>query len=787
MAVDRPHLLIANAGRSIEFAATGGGDPRTYPPVQDRAGAARAVLRGVSQLIEANPAATADEPVPLAMSVRASGTQGVNRSVPGRRNEVLSNFGLAKAERVNVALDPSTLEKFEAAAEKYVAYRDGPKPHHFNFFEARPIIARTEVADLWASPLDLPEPGDEFDWEVWLQPTAEPRFRAAVEALNIVNPPKGVDFDRVRIIRIRATREQFDELVGSAAISQLRPASSLNAELFGMAPGIQALAVQAAARRLRSTPDEGDPAVCIVDTGVAEHHPLLAPAFRQAVRIGGPWPPQPDWHGHGTQMAGLALYEGLADLVAEGEADLAINLESAAIYPPTGGETLPAVRLRQAVDQIEANANRRRTFCLAMNAPMEAKDGSPSSMSSELDALAAEVANPRLFCVAAGNLDPGGQFGDYQSVNELSGILSPAQAWNALTVAACTDLSQTPAAQLPLAPPGDLSPWSRTAVAWEKSHRPPSKPDVVFEGGNRMSDTVSRVLGDHPELCLLTTSADGGLTMTAQTSAATAGVAGMATRLQKAYPRFWPETIRGLIVHSAEHTEAMLERAARGRTGADIQKALLQRFGYGRPDRRVAMQNADDALTLIVQGSLHPLRSNQKEKGEAAILGYMRFHELPWPIEVLQDLEETPAEMRVTLSYFIEPNPAAALTGELASYPSHVLDFDVMRPDESTDDAIARVNHALRQQRRGIPAAEPNWAFGTRGRGRGGLKHDRLTDVTAADLARMGGVSVYPRKGWWGDDLARVEQQVRYSLIVSIRTPGVEIYNEVAAAIALET
>lgn len=787
MAIERPHLLIPNAGRSIEFAATGGGDPRTYPLVRDRAEAARRVLRGVTELIEAHPTPEGAEPRAIAMSVRASGGHGVNRSVPGRRNDVLSTFGLDKAERVNVALDPSTLEKFEAAAQKYIEYDGGNRPHHFNFFEARPVIARTEVSDLWASPIDLPQPGAEFDWEVWLQPTAEPRFRAAIEEIRIPNPPKGVDFDRVRIIRLRATREQFERLVQSATISQLRPASSLAAEVFGMPPGIQALAVEAAARRLTALPDPADPAVCIVDTGVTADHLLLAPALRQSVQIGGPWPQVSDWNGHGTQMAGVALYEGLAELIAEGTAALDINLESAAIYPPGGGDTLPAVRLRQAVDQIEAGSNRKRVFCLAMNAPLEASDGSPSSMSGELDALAADVANPRLFCVAAGNLEGGGQFGDYQALNEISGILAPAQAWNALTVAACTDLADTPTTHAALAPAGDLSPWSRTAVNWEKAHRPPSKPDVVFEGGNRMSDTASQVLGDSPGLCLLTTSHSGGLTMTAQTSAATAGIAGMAARLQKAYPRLWPETVRGLIVHSAEHTQAMRDRASAGRQGAEIQKALLQRYGYGRPDRAVAMQNAEDALTLIVQGTLLPLRSNRAERQEAAILGYMRFHELPWPIEVLQELEGTPAEMRVTLSYFVEPNPAAVLTGELASYPSHVLDFDVMRPDESAEDAIARVNHALRAQRRQIQAEAPEWTFGPRARGRGGLKHDRLENVTAADLARMGGVSVFPGKGWWGSEFERVEQQVRYSLIVSIRTPEVDVYSEIANTIEVET
>ena len=62
------------------------------------------------------------------------------------------------------------------------------------------------------------------------------------------------------------------------------------------------------------------------------------------------------------------------------------------------------------------------------------------------------------------------------------------------------------------------------------------------------------------------------------------------------------------------HSRASAAARARG----SYQQALLERFGYGRPDRLQMMENAEDALTLIVQGSLRPLRLN--EKGNGAIL-----------------------------------------------------------------------------------------------------------------------------------------------------------------------
>ncbi len=39
-------------------------------------------------------------------------------------------------------------------------------------------------------------------------------------------------------------------------------------------------------------------------------------------------------------------------------------------------------------------------------------------------------------------------------------------------------------------------------------------------------------------------------------------------------------------------------------------------------------------------------------------LNEMQLYQLPWPIEVLQQLQpELEVKLRITLSYFIEPNP----------------------------------------------------------------------------------------------------------------------------------
>src|SRR5262249_9394582 len=149
------------------------------------------------------------------------------------------------------------------------------------------------------------------------------------------------------------------------------------------------------------------------------------------------------------------------------------------------------------------------------------------------------------------------------------------------------------------------------------------------------------------------------------------------------YPTLWPETIRALIVHSAEWTRAMRAHL-RGAEGKRARARLVKRYGFGVPHLDRALRSANDALTLIAQSSIRPFVDEKMRE--------MHLSELPWPREVLQGLGDTPVCMRVTLSYFIEPNPARRGWRKRYSYPSHGLRFDVKGPTESIAEFRKRLN-----------------------------------------------------------------------------------------------
>lgn len=190
---------------------------------------------------------------------------------------------------------------------------------------------------------------------------------------------------------------------------------------------------------------------------------------------------------------------------------------------------------------------------------------------------------------------------------------------------------------------------------------------------------------------------------------------------------------------------------------------------------------------MVVEETLVPFERRESRNVAAR---EMNIHSLPWPQESLEELGDTPVEMRVTLSYFIEPNPSRRGVVSRYRYESHGLRFDVKRPLETIDGFRGRISAAARDDRyqSGSSGDDPSWLIGTQGRHRGSL-HGDIWRGTAADLASRGSIAVYPVSGWWKTRpaLKHYDRAVRYALIVSIRAPEVDVdlYTEVANQIVV--
>jgi len=149
----------------------------------------------------------------------------------------------------------------------------------------------------------------------------------------------------------------------------------------------------------------------------------------------------------------------------------------------------------------------------------------------------------------------------------------------------------------------------------------------------------------------------------------------------------------------------------------------------------------------------------------------------------LTELGNTEVQMRVTLSYYIEPNPAESARNRKLRYASHGLRFAVKLPDEEDNTFRGRINKAAREEGSSSQhVADTGWRLGPNLRDRGSLHSDQWVGP-ASDLARRGVVAVYPVSGWWKDreQLERYHRSARFALIISIQTPipEVDIYTPV--------
>lgn len=696
-------------------------------------------------------------------------------------------------------------------------YLDGSKdkksgPAHSKLLNAISEIRAATLQALWTDSLDaMPIADDEhLWWEVWL-PTRRDRqgvvnqFREIATGLNFRIAPGELYFPERSVLLIYGSVSQMKRsMMTLNSIAELRRAKETAAFFDALPPEEQPEWIDELNDRLTLPTDGAEvPYVCLLDTGVNNGHPLLKHAISNAdIHSVEPAWGVDDGEGHGTEMAGLALLGNLTEaLSTQMPVTISHRLESVKLLPEDGANGGDAVLhgylTSEAVDRPTVTApHRKRVFSMAITARDNRDRGRPSAWSATIDRLAydadAQGEAPKLFVISAGNIKDPNAWMAYPHSNATDGIHDPAQAWNALTVGAMTNLARITEANAqhyaPIAEIGGLSPFSTTSQTWQPHW--PLKPDVVFEGGNVAQDRLGAAWT--PSLSLLTTNANPAerlLTTSNATSAASALCARMAAQLMARYPNLWAESIRGLIVHSAQWTDAMKRMFLPPRGGPTKAQTteLVRHCGFGEPSLDRAMWSADNSLTMIFEEFLHPFK---RERGKEPQLRDMNLHRLPWPLPELEALGETQVEMRVTLSYFIEPNPSARGVTSRYRYESHGLRFDVKRPLESKADFRARINAAAREdeERASKNDNDPNWLIGKKNRHKGSL-HSDIWKGSAAELASRGSIAVYPSLGWWKTRpaLERYDQRIRYSLVVSINAPDIDVdlYTPIANQIGI--
>lgn len=703
------------------------------------------------------------------------------------------------------------------------------KLRNSQLIESISVIRTATVRDLWTDAAEeFPTDGKEHWWEVWLvdsRKTTLTCFQNFVEKNHLQTSGQYLGFSDCSVILVKATINQFEEednLLG--ILAELRSPHDTAKFIENLTPSEQRKWVDDVLSRL-TLAGKNSPTVCILDGGVQREHPLLVDSLsKDAVLSARPgssdqrWLPDPPYiairkNAHGTEMAGLALYGNLDQAVqSDGPVRLNHRLESVRILPiqgvndPSHYASITASATKVIEESPQGNTH-PRTYMMAVTSDKrdddsEYSEGRPTSWSSAIDALSfgrsieyqdndehfailtrdSNKKVPRLFIISAGNIDP--QNKNYDGINphdesDTEPIGDPAQAWNALTVGAYASDDKIPSepsyeGYSPASKYGDLLATSRTSVMFDGSCWP-VKPDVVAPGGNYMTSSTG-TLDFIPGSGILTTkpvyAGSGFFTLTKDTSAATAQVAAIAASIQAKYPHLRPETVRALIVHSAEWTDEM-----RKQFNEDAE-TCLRRYGMGVPSAERALYCASNSPTLIAESKISPFWDDPKTDNHNHTSHEMNIHQLPWPEEVLESLGNSIVRLRLTLSYFIEPNPSRRGWKGRYAYPSFGLRFALQRRNETINQLRSRVNGKVSNSgNRTARRAKEHFILSDKQEHAPGSIHSCIWEGPAIDIAHANAVAIYPTTGWWKErpQFDQSQEGVNYSLIMSLQTAATDV------------
>lgn len=362
-------------------------------------------------------------------------------------------------------------------------------------------------------------------------------------------------------------------------------------------------------------PPADAPSITIVDTGLTAAHPLLASAVGETIGV----PPMlrdDDTNGHGTKVAGIAVY---GDVRAQAEARLfrpEIRLNSAKVVNDAGrfdDRLLVASQMRQALAHFHANRG-CRVFNISLGDRRLVYAGSKvGPWAAALDELAREL--DVVIVVSAGNLEyaiPEGEtveshlfrYPDYL-IEAASRIVEPANAAIALTVGSIAHAAGVPPADYhgvamqPVSGVDEPSPFTRCGPGVGGS----MKPDLSDYGGNLMFDGVTRRVSDlWPETSLLTLNnryLDNLFTTATGTSYSAPRVAFKAAQLLRRFPDASANLIRALLASSATIPPSAIERLQP--LGPDASSRVC---GLGIPDLVRAATSDDNRVILYSDATI---------------------------------------------------------------------------------------------------------------------------------------------------------------------------------------
>lgn len=607
----------------------------------------------------------------------------------------------------------------------------------------------------WALGRDgFPEaPRFSLDVELWPLSREEDAKRERDAFEEWVTAEGGKILDRVArpyltLYRIRCDRDVADRCLRHRDVRTVDLPPSAGLSLSLITTPMQSL-------RPIPPPPEGAPGVAVLDTGIVAGHPVLAPAIgdTQDFVSGGA---EAEQRGHGTFVAGIALYDDIGACLDRGTFAPQLRLFSGRIFE-AGNRNDPKLmenRVEEAVRYFLENYG-CRIFNLSYGDPGRPyRGGRVSGLAVTLDALSRELGV--LFVVPTGNFDidrhdvSDGRWMNYARylTGRPANLIDPAPALNALTVGSVARHERHEGPQgdfgfRAMARHGEPSPFTRSGP----SVRGAIKPDLVDYGGNHSVEVGSdlHMVRGRAGVGEVSTSHDFAVgdpfAEDSGTSFAAPRVAHVAARLLAAVPTASTNLCRALLV-------------AHGRTPAASRAlfegdstALRNLTGYGQVDQSALFRSMDNCVTLWSDGHIENLRNH--------------FYEIPIPNEFW---EGRGRRRTVTVALAYSPPPRTTRIDYCGVSISFKLVVD------GSLDAVARAFSAEvdREDAPGVPERAAGRDLSAMVRSKGTAQVSTWTFTRpSVNLRKSRVFVVVTRKDpTWGARVARVREE--YSLAVKM-------------------
>jgi hypothetical protein len=452
------------------------------------------------------------------------------------------------------------------------------------------------------------------------------------------------------------------------------------------------------------SPPEENCGILVIDSGVQSGHPLIAPVLGEADVFSDPGQQlikggAEDVNGHGTSVAGIAIYGDVENCIKKLSFDPTAWLFSARVTDEDCKyyeDLLLETQLDQAIKAFVDHYPNCKVINISLGDYEKFYiDGMKQfRLAAKIDEIAYQYQNKNkniVFVISAGNsyhedLEYEQLRTDYPNylLNKNARIIDPATSAIALTVGSLSygrgsmtepaDVRRQAIAKLR----GYPSPFTRTGFGVDGM----IKPDVVDFGGDLALDLSYREGLDLPKVSQLGDNVAGVSVVTfsknfqsslfhicSGTSFAAPRVANIAAQLFTKYPNASSNLIRALIVNSAVLPKEIPDEFSKGKKSQKIKKQL-QIYGYGQTDLERAMYSAENYVVL------------SEDKIDIPV-GKFHIYEIPQLPEEFFDIEGT-RTLSVTLAF--DP-PTRPTRGD--SYLGVTMEFNLFKgiPKESVVNA----------------------------------------------------------------------------------------------------